>query len=294
MAISNKIGQTSRGEPIFKRDGEGRTVVANGGFVIDQDLSDIANDFHAFKKGELKDSSFRFSVSIKDIAKENYSFNPVQYLPKHNEAFEHVLRLGDGDDFEVHRLADLGLVYNGPRFKRPYAETGVTEGEGIRKYFTGTALTQLNADNVKYLDETRANKQTKKNLEKLTIYKGYILISDSGTLGRVTYALNQHDGHVATNNLIRVVIKDPALRGYVYQFLLSEIGQSLMMKSAYGTNQEHLEPDVIGEIPIPVPVSKELVASIGLQVIKSIDELEKSVKNSSESLNKLLSALRLK
>lgn len=291
MAISNKIGQTSRGEPIFKRDSEGRPIVSGGGFVIDQDLMDIAENFQQFKNGSLDESAFRFSVSIDDIRKDSYSFNPVQYLPKHNAALEKVLKLGDGEDFEIHRLADLGLVFNGPRFKRPYADVGVSEGPTIRKYFTGTALTQLNSDNVKYLDETRANKQTKAHLQKLTIYKGYILISDSGTLGRVTYALEQHDGHVATNNLIRVVIDDLALRGYVYQFLKSDIGQSLMLKSAYGTNQEHLEPDVIGEIPIPVPKSEKVVKKIGMQVIKSIDELESSIKDNNESLAALLSTL---
>ena len=159
MAISNKIGQTSRGEPIFKRDSEGKPIVVNGGLLIDQDLTDIANDYHNFKKDELEDSAFRFSVAIEDIAKESFSFNPIQYLPKHNTAFEHVLRLGDRDDFELHRLADLGLVFNGPRFKRPYAEVGVTSGAAIRKNFTGTALTQLNSDNIKYLDESLANKQ---------------------------------------------------------------------------------------------------------------------------------------
>lgn len=291
MAISNKIGQTSRGVPIFKRDSEGKTVVNNGSFVIDQDLTSIADDFRRFNGGNLDESAFRFSVSIDDIKKDSYSFNPVQYLPKHNAALEKVLKLGDREDFEIHRLADLGLVFNGPRFKRPYAELGVTEGPTIRKYFTGTALTQLNSDNVKYLDEIRANKQTKAHLEKLTIFKGYILISDSGTLGRVTYALDQHDGHVATNNLIRVVIEDPGLRGYVYQFLKSNIGQSLMMKSAYGTNQEHLEPDVIGEIPIPVPKSKKLTQKIGMQVIRSIEELEASIKDNNESLAALLNSL---
>lgn len=291
MAISNKVGQTSRGEPIFKRDSEGRPVVVNGGFLIDQDLSLIADDFKAFQSGTLDESAFRFSVDVSAIKTDSYSFNPIQYLPKHNAAFEKVLKLGDRDDFEIHRLADLGLVFNGPRFKRPYAEVGVTEGPSIRKYFTGTALTQLNSDNVKYLDEAVANKQTKAHLEKLTIYKGYILISDSGTLGRVTYALNQHDGHVATNNLIRVVIDDLALRGYVYQFLKSEIGQSLMLKSAYGTNQEHLEPDVIGEIPVPVPKSKKIISKIGMQVIKSIDELEASIKDNTESLKSLLDML---
>ena len=93
----------------------------------------------------------------------------------------------------------------------------------------------------------------------------------------MTYALTQHDGHVATNNLIRIVVDDLALRGYLYEFLRSELGQSLMLKNAYGTNQEHLEPDIIAEIPIPVPKDEGIIKEIGLAVINSIDELEKSI-----------------
>lgn len=124
----------------------------------------------------------------------------------------------------------------------------------------------------------------------LTIHKGYILISDSGTLGRITYALEQHDGHVATNNLIRVVIEDENLRGYVYQFLKSPIGQSLILKNAYGTNQEHLEPDVIANILIPIPKDENIVKEIGGKVIASIEALESSIRDNDEA-NKLLSAV---
>lgn len=283
MAISNKVGQTSRGAPIFKRDNEGKPIVKNGFYVVDEDLSEIAKDYHEFLKGSLKESAFRFSTASTDLKQDTLSFNPVQYLPKHNAAFEKVLKLGDTEKYEVHRLGDIASVFNGPRFKRPYADLGVTGGPTIRKYFTGTALTQLNSENVKYLDSSKADKQTKKHLESLTIYEGYILVSDSGTLGRVTYALKQHNGHVATNNLIRIVIKDKALRGYVYQFLKSPIGQSLMLKNAYGTNQEHLEPDVIAEIPIPVPKDTTVIDRIGIKVISSIRALEKSIKENSES-----------
>lgn len=48
-----------------------------------------------------------------------------------------VITLGEGEDFEIHRLGDLARVFNGPRFKRPYADIGVTTGPTIRKYFTG-------------------------------------------------------------------------------------------------------------------------------------------------------------
>lgn len=280
MAISNKVGQTSRGEAIFKKDAEGNPIIKNGQHVLDEDLSQIAVAYQQFKEGALVESEFRYTIAYSELDQETLSFNPVHYLPQHNAAFKKVITLGERDDFEVHRLGDIARVFNGPRFKRPYADFGVTSGPTIRKYFTGTALTQLNSDNVKYLDSSKANAQVKKHLDTLTIHKGYILVSDSGTLGRVTYALNQHDNHVATNNLIRIIVDDPSLRGYLYEFLQSELGQSLMLKNAYGTNQEHLEPDIIADIPIPIPKDRGVVEQIGNAVIESIEELEKSISSS--------------
>jgi type I restriction enzyme M protein len=291
MAISNKVGQTSRGEAIFKKDSEGNPVIKNGQHILDEDLSEIANSYHDFTNGALVESEFRYTVAFSELDSDSLSLNPVHYLPQHNAAFRKVLTLGEREDFEIHRLGDLASVFNGPRFKRPYAALGVTSGPTIRKYFTGTALTQLNSDNVKYLDSALASTQVKKQLDALTIYKGYILVSDSGTLGRVTYALSQHDGHVATNNLIRIVVEDVSLRGYLYEFLQSELGQSLMLKNAYGTNQEHLEPDVIAEIPIPLPKNRAIVEKIGNTVIQSIDELERSIISGNRAKEVLLSTL---
>ena len=283
MAISNKIGQTSRGEAIFKKDSEGQPVVSNGHYVLDEDLTQIAECYHEFIKGTLKESEFRYSVSFSDLDPSSLSLNPIQYLPLYNAALKKVLTLGDGEDFDIHRLGDIASVFNGPRFKRPYAEPGKTSGPTIRKYFTGTAVTQMSLENVKYLDTKNSSPQVKKQLDALTIYEGYILISDSGTLGRVTYALSHHNGHVATNNLIRVIVNDVPLRGYLYEFLRSDLGQSLMLKNAYGTNQQHLEPDVIAEIPIPIPRDRALVEKIGNEVMKSISAIEASISSNEKA-----------
>ena len=286
MAISNKVGQNSRGETMLKKDANGEPIVVDGHLQLDEDLTDIAECYHQFVKGELVESEFRFSVSVNDLDKASLSFNPIHYLPKHNEALKKIIMLNERDDFDVIPLSQIAQdVFNGPRFKRPYADQGVTNGDGIRKFFTGTAITQLNSDNVKYLDEKKCNRQLLRQLEKLTIHKGYILISDSGTLGRISYVLSMHDGHVATNNLIRVVIDDENLRGYVYQFLKSPIGQSLILKNAYGTNQEHLEPDVISEILIPIPKDRNVIDNIGSKVIASIEALEQSIAQNEDANN---------
>lgn len=293
MAISNKVGQNSRGETLLKKDASGEPIVVDGQLQLDEDLSDIADNYHQFKRGELIESEFMFSISINDLDPSSLSFNPIHYLPKHNEALKKIIIMKERPEFDVLPLSAIAqAVFNGPRFKRPYADMGVTSGEGIRKFFTGTAITQMNSDNVKYLDEKKCKKALLRQLDELTIHKGYILISDSGTLGRISYALSMHDGHVATNNLIRVVINDVNLRGYVFQFLKSPIGQSLILKNAYGTNQEHLEPDVISEILVPIPKDRTIVDRIGAKVIASIEAMEQSIIQNAEAsdlINTLIS-----
>ena len=56
-----------------------------------------------------------------------------------------------------------------------------------------------------------------------------------------------------------------------------------MLKNSYGTNQEHLEPDVIAEIPVPVPKDRAQLEKIGLKVISSIETLEKSLSEEIEA-----------
>lgn len=293
MALSNKVGQTSRGKAILKKNAFGKPIVENGMHILDEDLSEIAEAYEQFKRGKLEESESRFSIQRSQLDPDGLSFNPVHYLPQYNMDYAKVMMLGESDNFEIHRLGDIAQVYNGPRFKRPYAEPGVTEGDGIVPYFTGTALTQLRGENVKYLDRKRATSTQNKQLDELTIHKGYILISDAGTLGRVTYALSKHDGVVATNNLIRVVTQDVAMRGYLYEFLRSSLGQSLILKNSYGTNQEHLEPDVIAEVPIPVPKNREVLEQIGLKIISSIETLELSMIEEDEADRVFCDLLRI-
>ena len=98
-----------------------------------------------------------------------------------------------------------------------------------------------------------------------------ILITDSGTVGRVIYTTAYHEGAVGTNNLIRVIIADDALRGYVYQFLSSRLGQDQLKSNIYGGIVDHLEPDDVKNVIVPIPRDRKLIEDIGLPVIKSIE-----------------------
>ena len=63
------------------------------------------------------------------------------------------------------------------------------------------------------------------------------------------------------------------------------------MKNAYGTNQEHLEPDVIEDILIPLPKDPAVISSIGQQVLKSIESLEDSIEQTEIAERSLAVAL---
>lgn len=283
MAISKKCGHTSRGVPIFKRSREGDLITVNGQPVIDHDLEDIFEGYQSWRNGQEILHSYAFSIRRSQIKGPSYSLNPVHYLPQFEQSRQAILCLGESQKWEVRRLGDIAAVFNGPRFRRPYADEGVTTGDGILPYFTGTAMTQTKGENIKYLDKRKADTTTKKHLEKLLIHEGWILITDSGTLGRVIWARQEHDGAIATNNLIRVVIEDPLLRAYVYQFLQSRYGQDQMLRNEYGTNQSHLEPEHIQELLIPIPKDQDTLRSLAQPILESIDALQHSTRKASEA-----------
>jgi type I restriction enzyme M protein len=271
MAISQGIGHNGVGEPIFRTNATGDIVVVNGEPLLDHDCDDIYAAWRLVSEGQPSPSGNYYSLRRRDIHPESLILNPVRYLPRYSESRRRVLALGEEDGWTVERLGQIAEVYNGPRFKRPYADKGVTRGERIVRYFTGNAVTQTKGENLKYLDLAKAKAVQIRMIDKLYLSRGMILITDSGTVGRVVYATKYHDGAVGTNNLIRVVIPDDALRGYVYQFLSSRLGQDQLRANIYGAIVDHLEPSDVKNVVVPIPTDAQLIADIGLPIIRSIE-----------------------
>ncbi|MFI4934060.1 MAG: hypothetical protein ACHP7N_05545 [Caulobacterales bacterium] len=183
--------------------------------------------------------------------------NPVRFAPIAERAAGYVLELADSPDWDVERLGDFASVFNGPRFKRPFADEGVKRGPGIVRMFTPRAFFEERGESLKYLDEGKASRVQARQLDVLRLDRDWILVVDSGTagklLGKVGITTSLHEGAIGNNNLIRVVINDPIKRDYVYRFLLSPLGQTLLLRNVYGTNQDHIEPDDVKNIPVPIP-----------------------------------------
>ena len=270
MAISQGIGHNGVGDPLFKTDAKGDQILVDGEPVLDHDCNDIFEAWTLLGTGKESPSDYYYKIKRAEINPSSLNLNPVRYLPRYMESRKRVLDLGEQEGWEVERLGQIADVFNGPRFKRPYADKGVRRGSTIARYFTGNAVTQTRGENVKYLDLARAKPQQLRMIEKLYLKRGMILITDSGTVGRVVYATAYHDCAVGTNNLIRVVVSDEALRGYIYQFLSSRLGQDQLRQNIYGAIVDHLEPDDAKNVLVPIPKDRSVIEEIGLPVIKSM------------------------
>ena len=272
MAISQGIGHNGVGEPVYKTDTHGDPVIRDGEPVLEHDLDDIYAAWRTLQQGQDWPGDDYFQIDRTALT-ANANLNPVRYLPRYSESRKAVLMMREQPGWSVQTLGDLasGHVYNGPRFKRPYANKGVTSGEGIVQYFTGNAVTQTKGENVKYLDLKKAKPVQLRQIETLYLRRGMILITDSGTVGRIVYVTSYHDGAVGTNNLIRVEIEDEAMRGYVYQFLLSPMGQHQLKANVYGAIVDYLEPDDVRRVVVPVPDDRAALEAIGLPVIRGME-----------------------
>ena len=258
MAVSQKIGHDSMGREIFKTNINGELILVDGHPILDHDLDQIAQAWDQFRRGRAIEYEAAWSIPLSRIVNSSdMRMNPVRFAPDAEQAVAHVLELADSPEWTVERLGDFASVYNGPRFKRPFADKGVTEGPGIVRMFTPKAFFEERGESSKFLDLSKSNRVQSRALEVLELRRDWILVVDSGTagklLGRVGITTSFHEGAIGNNNLIRIIIEDPAKRAYVYQFLRSQIGQALLLRNVYGTNQDHIEPDDVKDIPIPLP-----------------------------------------
>lgn len=286
MAISQGIGHNGVGEPIYRTDKKGDEVIVDGNRVIDHDADDIFAAWQAAQQGKKTNSPDYFTVDRAKLSTA-LTLNPVRYLPRFSAARQQAIAMGEQTGWTSQRLGAIAKVYAGPRFKRPYAEKGVTSGEGILRYYTGNAITQTRGENIKYLDLNRAKPIQVKMINKLYLRRGMILITDSGTVGRVVYVTKYHEGAVGTNNLIRVEVADEAMRGYVYQFLLSPMGQHQLKANVYGAIVDHLEVDDVENIIVPLPTDQPVLDSIGLPVIRGMEFQESAYAELERSLTHL-------
>ena len=94
-----------------------------------------------------------------------------------------------------------------------------------------------------------------KNIDGLLIRHGWLLITRSGTVGRVAIVPPEWDGWAASEHVFRVVPKSghTVTAGYLATFLDSPLGQAQLSAQVYGAVVDELTEEQVRSIRVPVP-----------------------------------------
>jgi len=260
MAASQKIGQDSEGVPIFKTGDDG-TQTGD----LDHDLDEIEADFFAQRQGRLEPSQFRYSVKRSEL-ENRLNINPQYYSPHLNESIARVARFDDKEGWSLSTLGQLepGVrVFKGPRLKTENVIVAAPEsGQEVVGYYTPSAMLQDKRDSAKLVNLSKANAKQLRDFNTVTVHEGDILLTRSGTIGRLAYVTSVMDGQIVSDDMIRVRIPSEEARAYVVAFLLSDNAADQIMRNEYGSIQQHLEPGHVKDLIIPVPDDWAQVSSI--------------------------------
>lgn len=130
----------------------------------------------------------------------------------------------------------------------------------------------------------RVNVNRIENADKWKVKSGYLLISQSGTIGRITIATKYLERFIISPNPIRVVVGDN-LKGYIYAFLSSWIGQALIKSPQYGITVKHILPHHLYNIPIPrIPDLEEKINQKILKAHKLREEAQELLLKAEEMI----------
>ena len=178
-------------------------------------------------------------------------------------------------------------IFIPPRFKRVY----VDEAYGV-PFLQGTHIVHFRPQDLKYLSRT-----AHKNLQRWIISAGWVLVTCSGTIGRIAVASRDWDGWAASQHILRVVPKTdgscPA--GYIYAWLSSPLGQA-QFNGIYGAVVDEVTAEHVENILIPLPETKkqrEMVLTIDAQVMDSVSTKEQALRQDAlaiETVSRLLGA----
>lgn len=224
-------------------------------------------------------------------------FVPLGFTPPNlNETIRRIESIDGSPGWSVTTIGQIVKdvrIFKGPRLK---SENLIVEngGPNVEPYYTPSAILQEKSESAKLLDISLATPMQLGTIKAVRVYRGDIVVSRSGTIGRVTYITKRYDGAIASDDLIRVRIHDENIRLYVFAYLQSKSALNQMLRNEYGSVQQHLEPIHISNILIPVPDNWDDVSTIvesARQQIKIKEQMEIAVDDLDSNTDNLIKNL---
>jgi type I restriction enzyme M protein len=268
MAQVDKVGKNQRGKDLFKRTETGSLIEdKDGNTILDNDLVDIIVDYEKFKVGKKFKPGSSFIVPSKELSK---SLLPNYHNPKNSL----LIKKSSKNKVTHDKLINLCTkVYTPPRTKRIYVEPQF----GVA-FLSGTNITQLIPQNIKYISKTET-----KSIDQYIVEKGDIVITRVGTMGIVRLIGSDLAGYAVSDNInIIKVNKDKIDPEYLFSILNSKVGVQSVKKVSKGSVQNYNTPKAIRNIDVPIVPDPDYTTIV--------DTIKKAEKERSNAVMRILKA----
>lgn len=214
------------------------------------------------------------SISTEEVRNNAYRLDASAYDLEAMEALSRVYHSPYG---WVYLWGENGFVeeaYHGPRAKRNYLPTGIP-------FIGSSEMLEVKPNPTKFVD--------KSFLDNYGVRRGQVLLSCSGTIGRTSFVNRTLEGYCVSQHALKITAN---YAGYVYAYLSTEVGRSIVKSFTYGAVIDEIEPEHLKNLPIP-NAPEEIKRSIHDAVIASYDLRDQSNDLIDEAQRLLYEALGL-
>ena len=173
----------------------------------------------------------------------------------------------------------IDKIFIPTRFKRPY----VTDSNAGVPFLQGSHIPQIKPMDVKYLWSGT------KHLENILIKKNWVLMTRSGTVGRIGIVRNGWEDWAASEHVLRIIIKLEVHPGYIAAFLSSPYGEYQIKGKIYGAVVDEIgeqDTSLIEEINMILP-PKDIQDKIGNLVFEGYDKRDNANQIEDEAIKLL-------
>lgn len=106
--------------------------------------------------------------------------------------------------------------------------------------------------------------------------RGWVVLTQSGSVGKPYFATKADEKNVLSQNAIRIPLKDSAEGGFLYAYLSTWIGQTLLKKDEFGITVKHIRPQHVDRIDVPM-IDAELRKQVGEKVEEAFNLRAKAI-----------------
>jgi type I restriction enzyme S subunit len=139
-------------------------------------------------------------------------------------------------------------VIIGGRSKRNYVESAYGT-----PFLSGKNIVQARPSDIKHVSNTETD-----NLEDMLLRRGWILVTRSGTIGRMCFVWNNFEKYAASEHCLRVLPNEDLVDGgYLYAFLISDYGYEQIIRFRFGSVIDEISNHQLKQVIVPLPPSQE-------------------------------------